>query len=290
LSAAEIRQGLALLGEIEPQNFYLFGKPISKSRSPALHNTLFGQVGLPHEYQRLETDKVEDVLEVLRSPDFGGASVTIPLKQDIMPHLDELTDAVKIIGAVNTIVPATEKSVDGRKRLTGDNTDWQGMVYVLRKAGVKTQSGSASAAVIGAGGTSRAAIFALHSLGFQPIYLVGRDAKKVESLASSFPAEYGVQPVASAADAEKLASRPVVSISTVPADKPLDSGVEETLGALFKSTTAAQGESRVLLEMAYNPPRTPVIQIAESAGNWTTISGLEVLAAQGWYQVCKPPL
>ncbi|KAL7780970.1 EPSP synthase domain-containing protein [Trichoderma afarasin] len=284
LSAAEIRQGLALLGEIEPQNFYLFGKPISKSRSPALHNTLFGQVGLPHEYQRLETDKVEDVLEVLRSPDFGGASVTIPLKQDIMPHLDELTDAVKIIGAVNTIVPSTENSVDGRKRLTGDNTDWQGMVYVLRKAGVKTQTDDASAAVIGAGGTSRAAIYALHSLGFQPIYLVGRDAKKVESLVSSFPAEYGVQPVASAVDAEKLASKPVVSISTVPADKPLDSGVEETLGALFKSTTAAQGESRVLLEMAYNPPHTPVIQIAESAGNWTTISGLEVLAAQGWYQ------
>jgi pentafunctional AROM polypeptide len=40
LSAAEIRQGLALMGEIEPKKFYLFGKPIAASRSPALHNTL----------------------------------------------------------------------------------------------------------------------------------------------------------------------------------------------------------------------------------------------------------
>ncbi|KAL7789867.1 EPSP synthase domain-containing protein [Trichoderma ceciliae] len=283
LSAAEIRQGLSLLGEIEPRNFYLFGKPISKSRSPALHNTLFGQVGLPHQYQRLETDKVEDVLEVLRSADFGGASITIPLKQDIMGHLDDLTDAAKIIGAVNTVIPVTDQSLNGHQRLIGDNTDWQGMVYVLRKAGVKTQTGNASAAVIGAGGTSRAAIFALNSLGFKPIYVVGRDVKKVETLVSSFPSDYDIQPVASTADAEQLASRPTVSISTVPADRPIDSGVGEILNAVFKSNPT-QNQSRVLLEMAYNPPQTPVIQIAESAGNWTTISGLDVLAAQGWYQ------
>lgn len=284
LSAAEIRQGLSLLGEIEPRNFYLFGKPISKSRSPALHNTLFGQTGLPHHYQRLETDKVEDVVEVLRAADFGGASVTIPLKQDIMAHLDELTDAAKVIGAVNTVVPVADKSL-GRQRLIGDNTDWKGMVHVLRKAGVQTQAGDASAAVIGAGGTSRAAIFALNSLGFKPIYVVGRDAQKVQALASSFPSEYDIQSVASAADAEKLASKPVVSISTVPADRPIDAGVGEILGAVFKPTSG-QDQSRVLLEMAYHPPQTPVIQIAEKAGSWTTILGLEVLAAQGWYQVC----
>ncbi|KAL7919260.1 EPSP synthase domain-containing protein [Trichoderma austrokoningii] len=294
LSAAEIRQGLALLGEIEPRNFYLFGKPISKSRSPALHNALFEQTGLPHHYQRLETDKVADVVEVLRAADFGGASVTIPLKQDIMPHLDELTDAAKVIGAVNTVVPVADESLGGRQRLIGDNTDWKGMVHVLRKAGVKTTQqqagggGAASAAVIGTGGTSRAAIFALNSLGFKPIYVVGRDAQKVQALAAGFPAAYDIQNVASAADAEKLASKPVVSISTVPADRPLDAGVGEILGAVLKPAAAAAAsgadQSRVLLEMAYHPPQTPVIQIAGKVGGWTTILGLEVLAAQGWYQ------
>ncbi len=56
LSAAEIRQGLSLIGELEPRAFYLFGKPISSSRSPALHNALFQQAGLPHRYSLFETD------------------------------------------------------------------------------------------------------------------------------------------------------------------------------------------------------------------------------------------
>ena len=45
LSAAEIRTVLGIVGEIQPKKFFLFGKPISQSRSPALHNTLFGLTG-----------------------------------------------------------------------------------------------------------------------------------------------------------------------------------------------------------------------------------------------------
>ncbi|KOS19500.1 Pentafunctional AROM polypeptide [Escovopsis weberi] len=108
LSAAEIRQGLSLMGEIESRDFYLFGKPIAQSRSPALHNSLFKHVGLPHRYQLFETDRVEDLLHLLRKPGFGGASVTIPLKRDVMKHVDVLTPAAKMIGAINTIVPSSK--------------------------------------------------------------------------------------------------------------------------------------------------------------------------------------
>ncbi|KAJ2969666.1 hypothetical protein NUW58_g9931 [Xylaria curta] len=71
LSAAEIRRGLALVGELKKKQFYLFGKPISTSRSPALHNTLFRQVGLPHEYSIFETDVAADVRDLIRSTDFA---------------------------------------------------------------------------------------------------------------------------------------------------------------------------------------------------------------------------
>jgi 3-dehydroquinate dehydratase, type I len=84
LSAAEIRRGLSLMGEIKAKKFAIFGSPVSGSRSPALHNTLFDKMGLPHEYSRLETTNVEDVKDFIRAPDFGGASVTIPLKLDII--------------------------------------------------------------------------------------------------------------------------------------------------------------------------------------------------------------
>ncbi|KAK5988736.1 Pentafunctional AROM polypeptide [Cladobotryum mycophilum] len=242
LSAVEIRRGLSLMGEIEDKTFYLFGKPITESRSPALHNSLFEQTGLPHRYQLLETGKVDDVLNVLRSPNFGGASVTIPLKRDIMEHVDDLTAAAKTIGAINTIVPILGSN--SKQQLVGDNTDWQGIVHTLRKGGVISPSGDVS----------------------------GID----------FPKEYDVRVLTSRSEIGRLEIRPTVGISTIPADKPIDSSVQGILSEIFKPA-GERVQRRVLLDMAYKPRHTPVMQIAE-AGNWTTIGGLEVLTSQGWYQ------
>ena len=285
LSAADINRGLSLLGETEKKQFYLFGKPISASRSPALHNTLFEQTGLPHEYQRLETDQITDVDSVLRSPDFGGASVTIPLKLDIMDRLDELTDAAKTIGAVNTVIPFSDSPKGHGQRLVGDNTDWKGMVYVLRsKGGVVAREDAGAAMVIGAGGTTRAAIFALQSMGFSPIHVVARDPTKARNLIADFPSKYNLDVVTNKNEAEAIKLCPSVIISTIPADKAMDTGMREAL-VVAVSQAAAEGSSRVLLEMAYKPRQTPAMQVAEDAGGWMTIPGLEVLSAQGWYQV-----
>lgn len=293
LSAMEIRQALSLIGELDERFFYLFGKPISQSRSPALHNTLFKANGLPHTYSLFETDVAADVKDLIRSPSFGGASVTIPLKLDIIPLLDEVTDAAKVIGAVNTIIPVDAE--DGTRTLLGDNTDWQGMVYALRQAGVvknvRAAPAGGSAVVIGSGGTTRAAIYALHSLGYSPIYIVARNAANVTKLAESFPSDYDVQHLTSAniKDAEALLSPPRVTISTIPADKPIDSGMRDVVASVLhhrpdSAAGARETPKRVLLEMAYKPRRTAVMAMAEDAG-WETIPGLEVLSAQGWYQV-----
>lgn len=292
MSAAEIRKGLSLLGEIEPLQFYLFGKPISASRSPALHGSLFDLVGLPHQYGLVETDQVADVVDVLSRSDFGGASVTIPLKRDIMGYLDELSEAAQIIGAVNTVVPLDGRlRDDGRRRLLGDNTDWKGMVYTLRRGGVVPQAADATAMVVGSGGTTRAAIFALHALGFSPIYAVGRDADKTKRLVSEFPASYELQVLSSPLDATKVASQPTVIISTIPADRAIDPALRETVEAVLSQPIAKDGRPRVLLEMAYKPRQTPMMDMAQDAGGWITIPGLEVLASQGWYQVSLvPPL
>ncbi|EKJ74988.1 hypothetical protein FPSE_04808 [Fusarium pseudograminearum CS3096] len=285
MSAAEIRQALALLGDLEPHNFYLFGKPISASRSPALHNTLFKQTGLPHQYRRLETDNIEDVRDVLKSPDFGGASVTIPLKLDIMGKLDELSDAARTIGAVNTVVPFGKPDDNGCRRLLGDNTDWRGMVHALRHAGIQGQDtdNKGAAMVVGSGGTTRAAIFALHSLGFGPIYIAARNQEKADAIAAEFPKEYQLEGLSKASDAEKVSENLKVVISTIPADRPIDPTLQELVGAVL-SRPAPDGERRVLLEMAYKPSHTPIMQLADDAGNWATIPGLEVLSSQGWYQ------
>jgi pentafunctional AROM polypeptide len=285
LSAAEIRKGLSLLGEIPPKNFYLFGMPVSSSRSPALHNTLFEQNGLPHEYSRFETDLVEDVRGLIRSEDFGGASVTIPLKLDIIPLLDDLTDAARFIGAVNTIVPITGEC-GSPTRLIGENTDWLGMTHSLISASYSTNTSAppGSALVIGAGGTARAAIYALQSLSHSPIYIVSRTPSKLSTVVASFPAEFNIVPLVKNADAQEVKDIPSVAIGTIPADKPIEQNMREILATLLRHPNADTTRPRTLLEMAYKPSQTALMQMAKDAG-WVTIPGLEVLSAQGWYQV-----
>ncbi|KAI9830850.1 MAG: hypothetical protein M1819_005375 [Sarea resinae] len=283
LSAAEIRGGLSLIGEIQPKRFYLFGKPISASRSPALHNNLFKSVGLPHTYSLLETDRAEEVREIIRSDDFGGASVTIPLKLDIMPLLDEIADEARIIGAVNTVVPV-QVAQGQAHRLVGYNTDWQGIVSSLRNAGASQSAGNDSALVIGGGGTARAGIFALHSMGFSPIYLVSRSPQKLAAVVESFPRTYNLRILESIENVEHLPRAPRVALGTIPADGPIEQNMREVLARLFYLPAEAQ---RTMLEMAYKPPVTALMQLAQDAG-WVTIPGLETLAGQGFYQV--PPI
>ena len=311
LSAAEIREGLALIGEIAPKKFHLFGKPISASRSPALHNALFPQTGLPHEYGLFETDRATDVLDIIRNPDFGGASVTIPLKLDIMPHLDSIADEAQIIGAVNTIVPTdapTSTKGTTRTHLLGRNTDWQGITLALRNAGAHPSTHPASSAlVVGGGGTARAAIYALHSMDYATIYLVARSPSKLAAVVASFPPSYGLRILAAVEDVDALSSPPDVAIGTIPADRPIDQNVREILCRVFyggeegegnkgKETEKESGSGvvvggekrqRTLLELAYKPSVTALMQLAQDAG-WVAVPGLEVLAGQGVYQVCRP--
>ncbi len=283
LSAAEIRTALSLVGEIPKKTFYLFGKPISASRSPALHNTLFKQSGLPHVYTKLETDEVNYVRHVIRSPDFGGASVTIPLKLDIIPLLDDISHAAKTIGAVNTIVPVSGNS-PGTVRLIGENTDWLGMTHSLISASSGITSFEASALVIGAGGTARAAIYALHSLSYSPIYIVSRTPSRLSQMISSFPSNYNIRALKHVVEVEELSVMPTVAIGTIPADKPIEQNMREVLATVLRHVNVDSKVQRTLLEMAYKPRQTALMQMAQDAG-WVTIPGLEVLSAQGWYQV-----
>ena len=274
LSASEIRRGLSLMGEITPKYFHLFGSPISASRSPALHNTLFTLTGLPHTYALHETLDVRTLAPLIRSPAFGGASVTIPLKLDIMPLLDSIHEETQIIGAVNTIVP---DAVSGK--LIGRNTDWLGIVHCLRQAGAY---GSGSGLVIGGGGTARAAIYALHSMGYAPIYLLGRQPAKVAKMVQTFPTAYDLRVLEEVTEVE--GKSPNVAVGTIPADRPVDEGMAGVLKELFKAgQQEEEGEKRVLLEMAYKPRVTDLMRMAAREG-WVTVPGLEALVGQGIYQ------
>ena len=288
LSAAEIRNALSLHGVTKPKKYFLFGKPVSQSRSPALHNNLFKKEGLPHHYGLLETDDAEDLKKTLNASNFGGASVTIPLKVNIVPHLDRISEEAKIIGAVNTVAAARLPGPNGAERnyLIGTNTDWQGMRLVLENAGAEVREGQ-SAVVIGGGGTARAAIYALHAMGYSAIFVVGRTASKVESLIKGFPQNFNLSVISEPEDIEGI-GRPTVAIATIPADQPIDLNLKKMLESIFHAnrslTNGNDSSQQILLEMAYKPAVTPVMELASTAG-WKTVPGLDVLAGQGVFQV-----
>lgn len=285
LSIAEIHQALSLMGILEAKKFYIFGTPISHSRSPALHNTLFQSLGLPHTYHLFESTDVSATKKILDSEDFGGASVTIPHKVSIIPLLSSISAHALAIGAVNTVIPVTAE--DGTRRLTGDNFDWCGIQSSLRIGGVTEPESpsTAVALVIGAGGTSRAAVYALHTMGYGKIYVVNRTPENLKFLVQAFPKEYNLVAVNSLAEAKSVEVKPTTAVSTVPADKPVDGALK----AILQELLAGGPCTKVLTEMAYKPRVTEVMTLAEEAG-WKVVPGLEALVGQGvgQFEVCVP--
>src|SRR5664279_5013053 len=82
---------------------YLFGHPIAHSLSPLLHQTVYDNLNLKWSQLLLDSTDIPNFLRLTKDLRFYGASVTMPHKVAIIPHLDEITQEGKDIGACNTI-------------------------------------------------------------------------------------------------------------------------------------------------------------------------------------------
>lgn len=171
LMDARVSEGLCV-----PKQYFLFGTPIQHSLSPAMHNGAFDALRLPHSYSLREEIAATDYITLIGEKTFGGASVTIPHKESIIPLIDEVRGAAISIGAVNTIVREDSTQENGQMitRLIGYNTDWLGikrpLLKQLRRRGVawenvETNRKRSIGLVIGAGGTAKAACYAVKDLG-----------------------------------------------------------------------------------------------------------------------------
>jgi len=191
-------------------------------------------------------------------------------------------------------------------KLVGHNTDFQGMMLILRNNGASGGNNTQPGLIVGGGGTARAAIYALSQMKYKPIYLVGRNPSKLKTLAKNFPENIDVRVLPSPDAAKTLPAEgvPKIAIGTIPAEQPIPDELLETLHALFErgaekvesakpGTPAKPGQALgtaepVLLEMTYKPPVTQLMEVASQRG-WKTVNGLEVLVGQGVYQVsCAP--
>lgn len=110
----------------------LIGKPVEHSMSPAMHNASFEHLGVDCVYLATEIDSPDDLEKVIpgmKVMGFVGCNVTMPYKRAIIAHLDELSPAAELMGAVNTVVFEEGKAI-------GHNTDGAGFMRNLKENGI----------------------------------------------------------------------------------------------------------------------------------------------------------
>ncbi len=219
-------------------DYGLLGEKLAHSFSPQIHKALGG-----YDYGLLPTAP-EDVASLFTRRDFQGLNVTIPYKQTVIPLCDEVDPRALAIGAVNTVV-----NRDGR--LTGYNTDIDGLIYLSRRAGI--DMAGKKVVILGSGGTSRTARTAAKELGAADTVVISRRGED----------NYGN--LSRHADAEIL-------INTTPV------GMYPRCGASPVSLDAFPHLTGVL-DVVYNPLRTALYMDAEARGIPASC-GLPMLTAQ----------
>ncbi|MBE5733458.1 MAG: hypothetical protein E7347_00230 [Clostridiales bacterium] len=141
------------------QKFGLIGKTLKHSYSKKIH-ALLGDY--PYEMHEIAPEQVGDFVLNCR---LNAFNVTIPYKKDVIPYLDEIDERALLIGAVNTVVKR-----DGK--IKGYNTDFDGMVYMLSRAGITLKD--KNVLILGSGGTSNTAQAVSKSLGAKNVSVLSR--------------------------------------------------------------------------------------------------------------------
>lgn len=195
---------------LDPLKFCVFGANVAYSLSPAMHNAAYRACGMPHQYSLYEAPSLRDLNALVEDPNFGGASVSLPYKTEVIPLLHSMSSHARAIGAVNTLIPIRTTVVhgDGKepdlhlytnragpiKALHGDNTDWIGIYRCIRRglSPANAVRPSSTGLVIGAGGMARAAIYAMIHLGVQNIFLYNRTLENAKRLAEHYNRQYCV--------------------------------------------------------------------------------------------------
>jgi shikimate dehydrogenase len=228
----------------------VLGFPVGHSRSPTMMNAAFAELGLDWRYVRLPLapDLFDATVRALPASGFLGANVTIPHKVAAHDLADELSEAAAAIGAVNTLAFAGG-------RIAGDNTDAGGLIDALGM-----DLGGVSALVLGAGGTGRAAVWALREAGAD-VAVWNRTAERAEELA----AEFGVRHAQAPEPARVLVN--VTSLGMRGEDLPAQVGLDAV-------------EPEVVADVVYGSEPTPLCHWAERHGA-RVVEGLEVLLRQG---------
>ncbi len=258
----------------------LLGYPVAHSHSPAMHQAAAAALDLDLTYiaMSVSPDDLPAAVRGLCALGFRGANVTVPHKQAVLPLLDELSDAARTLGAVNTITidrpgdgPDAEPAI-----LRGHNTDWSGFRADLAALDIPVDG--RDCLVLGAGGSARAVVYALQQAGACVKLFSRRPEQATEVVAALDPARpattlpaqaFGwshLPEIAAASDFPLIVNTTPIGMSPAVDRSPWPESVPFPAGA-------------IVYDLVYNPATTRLMAQAAAAG-CRTANGLGMLVGQ----------
>jgi shikimate dehydrogenase len=251
----------------------LLGFPAHHSMGPAIHNTAFEELALPFVYVAHDVTPADlpSAMAGVRALGYRGLSITMPHKVAALDLVDEVDATARAIGCINTVV-------NQEGRLIGYNSDGQGALDALARAGIATRG--RSILVLGSGGAARAIAMTMALRG-QPseLALVGVVADELARLAHDISEQTNVKPTAVMLEERALATavgRADVVMHCTPLGMTPD--IEKTLvpRELLRSEQS-------VFDAVYNPRRTRLLREASAVG-CRVVEGMEMFLGQAMVQ------
>lgn len=246
------------------KNAAVTGHPIKHSKSPLIHGYWLKQHGIEGTYTAIDVppETAAQFFSSLADHDLVGCNVTIPNKEVAFNAAEKLDDAAQTIGAVNTLW------LDDNGILNGSNTDGLGFLGNLDQMLPNWDKTGNKAIVLGAGGASRAIIWALLSRNYTEVYIANRTLEKAQVLADHF----GEQTIAVSWDnLGSILGEADFLVNTTSLG--MDGQPELQLDLDKLSKTA------VVTDIVYSPLQTDLLRRAHARGN-PTVDGLGMLLHQ----------
>lgn len=234
--------------------------PAGHTRSPAMHHAAYASLGFDAVYLAFDVPPagLADAMRGARALGVRQLAISLPHKQAVMAHVDEVEATARRIGAVNTVTRAGDA-------LVGSNTDWLGAVRALESA---LPLRGARTVVLGAGGTARAVVFGLLERGAR-VRVLNRSPERARLLAD----ELGAETAGALGDLARAPYDLLVNTTSV--------GLREDASPVDAAALRAEA---VVMDAVYDPERTRLLREAEARGA-RTVSGRWMLIHQAAEQV-----
>ncbi len=216
----------------------LLGQKLSHSYSPQIHNALAG-----YDYSLMQIEP-DDLDAFMQTADFSGINVTIPYKKAVLPYCKVLSPQAKRLGAVNTIVRASDGT------LWGHNTDYFGFNEMVRISGLEVQG--KKVLVLGSGGAGVTAFTVLKDLGADVVMISRNGKDNYENL--------------------HLHADASVIVNATPVGMYPNNGKSPVSLSTFPNLEG-------VLDLIYNPSKTELLLQAEERG-LVALNGLYMLVGQ----------